>query len=56
LIKTLVVFFLDEVQRYWDWLIQPLKPNLQETKSKDVKEKKHEKGKQNPQATEVLMK
>jgi hypothetical protein len=31
LIKTLVVFSLNEVQRSWDWLIQSLKPNLQET-------------------------
>jgi hypothetical protein len=27
LIKTLVVFSLNEVQRSWDWLIQSLKPN-----------------------------
>jgi hypothetical protein len=56
LIKTLVVFSLNEVHRSWDWLIQSLKPNLHETKSKTVKEKKPGKGKQASQATEVLMK
>jgi hypothetical protein len=56
LIKTLVVFSLNEVQRSWDWLIQSLKPNPQETKSKTVKEKKLGRGKQTSQATKVLMK
>jgi hypothetical protein len=43
LIKMLVIFSLNEVQRYWDWLIQSLKPKPHETKSKIVKEKKPEK-------------
>ena len=56
LIKTLVLFSLNEVQRSWDWLIQSLKPSPQETKSKNFKEKKPLKEKQTSQATEVLMK
>jgi hypothetical protein len=56
LIKTLVIFSLNEVQRSWDWLIQSLKPKPQETKSKTVKEKKPGKGKRASQATDVLVK
>jgi len=56
LIRTLVVFSLNEVQRSWDWLIQSLKPNLQATKFKNVKEKKPVKEKDTSQATEFLMK
>ena len=56
LIRTLVVFSLNEVQRSWDWLIQSLKLDLQSTKSKIVKGKKPSKQKQTPQATKVLIK
>jgi hypothetical protein len=38
MIKMLVIFSLNEVQRPWDWLIQSLKPKPQETKSKIVNE------------------
>jgi hypothetical protein len=40
LIRTLVVFSLNEFQRSQDWLIQSLKPDLQSTKFKTVKGKK----------------
>jgi hypothetical protein len=56
LIRTLVVFSLNEVHKSWDWLIQSLKPDLQSTKSKTVKGKKPTKHKQTPQATEVFIK
>jgi hypothetical protein len=56
LIRTLVVFSLNEVQRSWDWLIHSLKPNLQPTKSKTVKGKNLVKEKQTSQATKILMK
>jgi hypothetical protein len=56
LIKMLVLFSLNEVQRSWDWLIQSLNPNPEETNSKKVKEKKPGKGEKISQATEVLMK
>lgn len=56
MIRTLVVFSLNEVQRSWDWLIQSLKPNLESTKSKTVKGKKQVREKHTSQAIEVLMK
>jgi len=55
LIKTLVIFSLNEVQRSWDWLIQSLKPKPREPKSKNSKEKKPRKVKKSSQATDVLV-
>ena len=52
----MVRFYLSEVQRSWDWLIQSLKPKPWETKSKTVKEKKPGKGKKASQTTDAFVK